>query len=485
MSSSLTPAIASALDVMRDLSAALLSSPNGSNARVHALVHEAQAALRLIEDAGAAAPGAVTIDLLDHLSHHRSSVMDSTNPRLYVQQLVGSVLHGAGVARARRAALITVGDMVRGRVHSSPCTAMLDDSSASSSTVDDVAEASLRGLAGVYSELFDERSGAPVALAQVDESMQAQFLPSATLAALRAVPSDVHTRLIDALQTPLLGLPWTPLPQHELDAFFSPFTPSAEAKIHPKSVADTSATPSVTPLAPPAWTAVLATEAVKFQEYERIMPSDYVREVCALGSVTFHATGLARLLDRFTTLRWATCPVGTPFVFCITRENAASVGVPNYFDVITEPMDLARMRARLEAGAGGEGYAVGAAGVESLFADASKMIRNAKVFHGPKEARKADPTFPDPAALGAKFSSAKGNIYGMAFDLEQLVTASRAHAHAALAAVQRAGLRKTYRDAELAPFNDAAFWVRLVEAAKLQALDGGYSDLIDEANLYI
>lgn len=490
--SALTPSIATALDAMRDLSAALLpSSVNRSNTHLHTLLQNAQNALQRIENAGVASPGAVSIDLLDHISHHRS-VMDSTNPRLYVQQLVGSVLHGAGLERTRRGALEIVGNTLRvgeikesgGGGGGSATTAMsVDDNSMN----EDTTEASHRGLATVYNELFDVRSGAPIALVQVDESTQAQFLPSATLSALSAVPIESHLRLFDVLQKPLIGLPWTPLSQNDLNTFFSPFplqttvtTATSATTATASLLAPSLPTPPpssltmVTAAAPPipAWIQALNSEEERFAELERIMPGDFVRDVRALGDETFHAVGLARLLDRFTLLRWPTCAVGTPFIFSITRENAASVGIPTYCDVIPEPMDLTRMRARLETVGG---YAAGAAGIDALLSDAAKMVRNAKIFHGPKEAKRAEPTFPEPVS---KFTASKGSIYGMAFDLERLIMKSRGHAHAALAAMQRAELRKSYRDADLTPFNDDAFWVRIGEAAQVQAVQGGYSDLI-------
>jgi hypothetical protein len=476
----LAQAIAGALDVMRDLSAEV-QSPCGSNARVHTLVHAAQAALRRVEDAGATSQGCLNYDLIEHISRHRSDA-DSTNPHLYVQQLVGAVMHDAGVARAQRAALASISSALRGSAESGACAAV-------ACGADDAAEASSRGVGGAYQQLFDVRTGAPLALPHVDEAVQTQLLSSSTLASLHAVPLTAHIRLCDTINTQLLGLPWTPMRQSDLDTFFSPF--DAKAQLAAQSSADASigAAPAVAvvaPLAPakPLWAEVLEIEERRFNELQRIMPPDFEREVRALGNETFRAVALSRLLDRFASLRWPACTVGTPFVFSITRENAASIGVPNYYDVIDEPMDISRMRSRLSGGGGGGGgggevgYSAGSAGIDELFADAEKMIRNAKVFHGPKEARRAEPVFPEPGTLTPRYSAAQGSIYGMAFELEQLVKSSRLHANAALAAMQREELRKSYRDAGLAPFNDAKFWERVTDASSQHCREGGYAYLL-------
>jgi hypothetical protein len=323
-----------------------------------------------------------------------------------------------------------------------------------------------------------------LALPQIDEAVQTRLLSPSTLASLHAVPLSAHIRLCDAINTQLLGLPWTPMRQSDLDTFFSPFdAKAAQQAAQSSDGASTGAAAAVAVVAPPMpakplWAQALEMEEQRFNELQRIMPPDFEREVRALGNETFRAVALPRLLDRFASLRWPACAVGTPFVFSITRDNAASVGVPNYYDVINEPMDISRMRSRLIGGGSEAGYSAGAAGIDELFADAEKMIRNAKVFHGPKEARRAEPVFPEPGTLTHRYSAAQGSIYGMAFELEQLVKSSRLHANAALAAMQREELRKSYRDAGLAPFDDATFWERVEDASREHCREGGYAYLL-------
>lgn len=78
-------------------------------------------------------------------------------------------------------------------------------------------------------------------------------------------------------------------------------------------------------------------------------------------------------------LRWADWPLneGNPFVIKITKANAATLGVPGYFDVVASPMDLTRVRERLE------GKAKPYASPDAFIADLRLIASNAKRFNCP------------------------------------------------------------------------------------------------------
>ncbi|OQR86328.1 hypothetical protein THRCLA_22971, partial [Thraustotheca clavata] len=86
---------------------------------------------------------------------------------------------------------------------------------------------------------------------------------------------------------------------------------------------------------------------------------------------------LGMLLQEIKAISWKTWPIhnkpGNPFIEKFTRENCKALGVPNYFDYISTPMDLTRMAEKLQH----MEY------VElSLFSqDVALIVQNAKFFN--------------------------------------------------------------------------------------------------------
>ncbi|TYZ68324.1 hypothetical protein PybrP1_007603 [[Pythium] brassicae (nom. inval.)] len=95
-------------------------------------------------------------------------------------------------------------------------------------------------------------------------------------------------------------------------------------------------------------------------------------------------TLLAPLVTELRGLTWAGWIVSgkaaNPFIQKITRENCKRLGVPNYFDYVKEPMDLTRMKEKVEKAE----YAR----VEQFTSDIKLMVANAKTFN-----REGEPVF--------------------------------------------------------------------------------------------
>ena len=83
---------------------------------------------------------------------------------------------------------------------------------------------------------------------------------------------------------------------------------------------------------------------------------------------------LARTLRNLTFEKWQVQgQASSPFLQRITRENCASLGVPNYFDFITTPMDLSTMYLNAERGL----YS----SLEAFRRDLYLVVDNAKTFN--------------------------------------------------------------------------------------------------------
>ncbi len=83
---------------------------------------------------------------------------------------------------------------------------------------------------------------------------------------------------------------------------------------------------------------------------------------------------LARTLRGLTFEKWQVQgQASSPFLQRITRENCASLGVPNYFEFITTPMDLSTMYLNAERGL----YST----LEAFRRDLYLVVDNAKTFN--------------------------------------------------------------------------------------------------------
>ncbi|RLN52087.1 hypothetical protein BBJ28_00003856 [Nothophytophthora sp. Chile5] len=86
---------------------------------------------------------------------------------------------------------------------------------------------------------------------------------------------------------------------------------------------------------------------------------------------------LAPLVTELRALTWAGWVVsgkpGNPFVQKFTRENCKRLGVPNYFDYVKDPMDLTRMKEKVEHAEYSK--------IDQLTADVKLMAANAKTFN--------------------------------------------------------------------------------------------------------
>lgn len=86
---------------------------------------------------------------------------------------------------------------------------------------------------------------------------------------------------------------------------------------------------------------------------------------------------LAPLVAELRGLTWAGWVVsgkpGNPFLQKFTKENCKRLGVPNYFDYIKEPMDLTRMKEKVERAEYSK--------IDQFSADIKLMASNAKTFN--------------------------------------------------------------------------------------------------------
>lgn len=116
-------------------------------------------------------------------------------------------------------------------------------------------------------------------------------------------------------------------------------------------------------------------------------------------------------LDRLKALRWEDWPAGNPFIFKFTKANAAAAGVPMYFSIIREPMDLTRIDEKVKK--------FKYASVDAFLADCALIASNAKTFNAPPSVRGTN-TFPHPSFLSPD-ELVSPCVYAMAFDLEAVV----------------------------------------------------------------
>lgn len=82
-------------------------------------------------------------------------------------------------------------------------------------------------------------------------------------------------------------------------------------------------------------------------------------------------SALAPALARMRELQWQGW--GNPFVTKITKGNCVELGVPTYFSIITEPMDLTRMTEKLQE----DSYA----SIDEFERDARMIVGNAQKFN--------------------------------------------------------------------------------------------------------
>ena len=131
---------------------------------------------------------------------------------------------------------------------------------------------------------------------------------------------------------------------------------------------------------------------------------------------------LLPVLQSLIAMSWPSWPYnnGNPFVLKLTLANARKNGVPNYFEVVKEPMDLTRMREKIDRCS----YA---SPVEFL-SDATLIVANAKLYNCPETWRKTAPAyFPPPAEVAATrpAEAAAAPVYAAAWDLGARLDAIR------------------------------------------------------------
>jgi hypothetical protein len=219
----------------------------------------------------------------------------------------------------------------------------------------------------------------------------------------------------------------------------------------------------------------------------------WARACDVAGDERFTAIAVPRLVTRLGALSWPAYPHtgGNPFNFKLTKESLARGPFANYFSFIKAPMDVVRMGEAAARGAKGP-YRGGERAIDALAADATAMATNALSYYGPPltEEPKTLRTegFLPPAALGAGYAASAGSIYGIAWELREMVPQLRAHAAAALAHFRRAARRETATAPHALPPELAAgiaWYVRgdfqeaLRCAARAQAVEEGYADLIE------
>ena len=116
-------------------------------------------------------------------------------------------------------------------------------------------------------------------------------------------------------------------------------------------------------------------------------------------------------------MSWKSWPYndGNPFVAKITKANAAKLGVPNYFKVVTAPpMDLTRMEEALKA----HEYS----SVDGFIEKARAIVANAKLFNCPPSWQHAhDFPHPDDVRATRPAELPDGSVYTMAWELQDAI----------------------------------------------------------------
>lgn len=155
------------------------------------------------------------------------------------------------------------------------------------------------------------------------------------------------------------------------------------------------------PLAPPS---AVDQHAALIQQME-LLP-DHFRRLCA-----------EILRPAWQKLRGLSWPAlwryheGNPFVLKLTPKNAAASGVPNYFDIITTPMDLTRVQERISQGK----YTA----AEQFFTDLALITANAKKYNRPPSTLElAEP--PEPARVPLE-ELKMYPVYRIAWEFDQAV----------------------------------------------------------------
>lgn len=181
------------------------------------------------------------------------------------------------------------------------------------------------------------------------------------------------------------------------------------APLQPSPALDFIRYPELTPAASAALTREdnlfehLASSALDDAAKERLT-ARFNQEVCLNGWKKLRALKFEGWPDK---PEWND---GNPFVFKITKSSEDGLGVTGYCDVIKRPMDLTRIREKIDA----KKYV----SPHMFLDDVSMIAYNAKFYNGPDYARESQ-AFPDPSELEAS-AFGPGQVYFMAFEFEKV-----------------------------------------------------------------
>ena len=445
---------------------------------------------------------------LDHVGRHRSD-LEGSNPRLLLLEQMEEVLGEAQRREARAASLAELSAALRGGVPPVPPQLLPQPPQLPppQAAPPPPIVAQFR-LEEPWRQLFDAATGSAVNLPLIDDSLHARLLQPRALGALAALPADTHARLSDALHGQYIGGSSgggaggggrPPLSQADLTAFFTVF--SAE-ELRTAAAAAAEAANAATlalaaqPMGPlPEGRAALARETALFDMFfDDDARRSWGRACDVAGDERFSTVAAPRFAARLRGLSWPTYAHsgGNPFNFKITKESVARGPIANYFSLVrAPPMDAVRITESAAKGSKGP-YKGGEKGVEALAGDMAAMANNALSYYGPPAC--ADPLtlrtegFTAPDALEPRFTAAAGGIYGMAWQVKELVGPWKAHAAAALTHFRRVAKRELCASPQALPpelaagiswYVRPAFQEALRAASRAQAVEEGWVDLVE------
>ena len=440
-SSSFDDALASTRRLLTDLAALrsqlLLSTTTGSNAAAHQSLNSIVDDLAAIARSGADSAADVDGEVLQHLSRPEGS-----HPDLLLLSKLGDAM----MVWRQQAASTTGAAEATG------------DAPPPAAAVRDWLER--EGLASAAARIFereDDGSGDVEVDTDAVDCERPRDLPSSHVQLLRGAISDValrevllaaaenHSALSAAAVAPFHGRPRVRFTDAQLARSFDLIPPP------PAAPTGAAAKGGARAGAPGAGIAAVSSSASGIAASASAAPPPAADPLAAvIASWNWDAQTLAELaaaanaealLPAWSALRamsWSAWPLngGNPFVFKITAANAKKAGVPHYLSVIATPMDLTRMKERIDKGAYGS--------PAEFLADARLMVANAKLFNCPATWRPTAPGyFPRPEEVASKRPAemAAAPVYGWAWEMGAAIDAAAPGVEAAWTAAVGRGKR--------------------------------------------
>ncbi|OQR98373.1 hypothetical protein ACHHYP_08678 [Achlya hypogyna] len=195
---------------------------------------------------------------------------------------------------------------------------------------------------------------------------------------------STNVSLLSVLEGVAFGRPIEPIPDHVIQKGFQfPTTTPVPGAVHTKASSSSGHGPRsglVHP--PPSFTdksSVVASSADGLTEKEKKeLKKKEKKKKRERDDAETLKTVLVPFLQELKAMSWKKWPIkgkpGNPFIEKYTRENCKVLGVPNYFDYITTPMDLTRIGEKIQRMEYVE--------LSQLTADINLLVANAETFNG-------------------------------------------------------------------------------------------------------